>query len=84
MGKYDPLEGHLRRQTLAEFQLSFTEIELLIGAMLPASSSKPQWWANELGPRRTHVQCEAWMRAGFNAFLLAGQDRVRFVRDVGP
>ena len=80
MGKYDPLEGYLRRQTLAEFQMSITEIERLIGAMLPASAARPQWWANEQGPRRTHVQCEAWLNAGFNAFLMNGKERVRFVR----
>jgi hypothetical protein len=80
MGKYDPLEGHLRRQTLAELQMSFTEIERLIGAMLPASAARPQWWANEKGPRRTHIQCEAWLKAGFNAFLMSGKERVRFVR----
>ena len=47
MGKYDPLEGHLRRQTLDEIQLSFAEIERLIGSMLPARAARPQWLANE-------------------------------------
>lgn len=80
MGKYDPLEGHLRRQTAPELEMTFAEIERLVGAMLPASSARPQWWTNERGPRRTHVQCEAWLRAGYEAFLIAGKDRVRFRR----
>lgn len=82
MGKYDPLERHLRRQTCAALELTFAEIERLVGSFLPGSASRPQWWANESGPHRTHVQCEVWLRAGFSASLLVGKERVRFVRSV--
>ena len=80
MGKYDPLEGHLRRQTGDEAEMSFSEIERLLGAMLPAAARRPQWWCNEVGPHRTHVQCGAWLAAGFEAWLVPGKDRVRFKR----
>ena len=79
MGKYDGLGRYLRRQRLDEFELSFTDVERLILDILPKSASRPQWWANERG-LSTHVQCAAWMEAGFDAFLLPGKDRVRFVK----
>lgn len=82
MGKYDPLEGHLRRQTCDALELTFAEIERLVGSFLPARASRPEWWANEHGPHRTHVQCEAWLRASYEASLLVEKERVRFVRNV--
>lgn len=80
MGKYDALSGHLRRQTADEFDMTFTEIERVIGAMLPKSAARPQWWANVTDPDTTHVQRLAWGDAGFDAFLIAGDERVRFKR----
>ncbi|WP_293481581.1 hypothetical protein, partial [Phenylobacterium sp.] len=72
MGKYDPLSGHLRRQALPEFEMSFSEIERVLGAMLPKSADRPQWWANVSDRRTSHVQREAWRSAGYDAFLIAG------------
>ncbi|MDP1875112.1 hypothetical protein [Phenylobacterium sp.] len=80
MGKYDPLREHLKRQQADEFVLSFAEIERKLGAMLPNSASRPQWWANITEADTSHVQREAWRAAGFDAFLIAGEDRVRFRR----
>ncbi len=80
MAKYDPLCGHLRRQRHAEFELTFAEIERILGAMLPKSADRPQWWANVTDPDTTHVQRKAWREAGYDAFLLVGKDRVRFKR----
>jgi hypothetical protein len=80
MAKYDPLCGHLRRQRQAEFELTFPEIERILGAMLPNSATRPQWWANVTDPDTTHVQRKAWREAGYDAFLLIGKDRVKFRR----
>jgi len=80
MAKYDPLGGYLRRQRSTEFELTFAEIERLIGAMLPHSAERPQWWANVADPDTTHVQRKAWGDAGYEAFLVVGKDRVRFRR----
>lgn len=80
MGKYDALSGHLRRQGADEFEMTFTEVERVIGAMLPKSAARPQWWANVTDPMTTHVQRFAWGTAGFDAFLIAGADRVKFKR----
>lgn len=80
MGKYDPLRDFLRRQKTAELELSFGEIERKLGYMLPNSASLPQWWANTTGPDDRHVQRRAWGDAGYDAFLIAGAERVRFRR----
>ena len=80
MSKYDPLSGHLRRQRQDELELTFVEIERILGAMLPKSAALPQWWSNVTDPKTTHVQRKAWRDAGYDAFLLTGKDRVRFKR----
>ena len=80
MGKYDPLGGQLRRIGLSEFELSFLEIERIIGGMLPNSAQDPQWWANVSGHTKTHVQAKAWLENGYEAFLIRGADRVKFVK----
>lgn len=83
MGKYDALEGHLRRQRLAELEMSFREIERVIGALLPKSAHRPQWWANERDFDSAHVQCQAWLRAGYEASVATRAEKVRFKRPDG-
>lgn len=80
MGKYDPLRDYLKRQTSDEFELNFTEIKRKLGALLPNSAVRPQWWANVIDPALARVQREAWRAAGLDAFLIAGKDRVRVRR----
>jgi hypothetical protein len=80
MAKYDPLRRYLRRQTATELELTFSEIENLLTDLLPKSAARAQWWANEVSPESSHVQCRAWLGAGYEAFLIAGRDRVRFRR----
>jgi hypothetical protein len=80
VAKYDPLETYLSRRAGASTELSFADIERIIGSMLPNSAERPQWWANETDPASRHVQSRAWRNAGYDAFLLAGQERVRFTR----
>ncbi len=80
MGKYVPLRDYLKRQKGDEFELTFVEIERRLGALLPNSASRPQWWANVVDAVLSPVQREAWRAAGFEAFLIAGKDRVRFRR----
>lgn len=79
MAKYDPLRDYLLRQSQPEFYLSFQQIETIIGASLPASADRPQWWANTKSPG-SHVQREAWRIAGYDAFLVSGGQRVKFTR----
>jgi hypothetical protein len=80
MAKYDGLHHHLRRQRAETLELTFAEIERRIGAMLPKSAQRPQWWANESDPNTSHVQRKAWREAHYDAFLIPGADRVRFSR----
>ena len=80
MAKYDPLRRFLRRNSRAEVQMSFADIERVIGAMLPKSAERPQWWANEADPLSRHVQAKAWLEAGYEAFLVADAEKVTFKR----
>ena len=80
MGKYQRLTELLRSRREREFVVTFTEIERAIGAKLPASSALPQWWANITNPMQAGPQRAAWGEAGFDAFLISGTGRVRFVR----
>ncbi|RAK60174.1 hypothetical protein DJ021_10355 [Phenylobacterium hankyongense] len=80
MGKYDPLEGHLRRQKSAIHEMSFRDIERVLGGLLPKSAHRPEWWSNEQISATRHVQCKAWMRAGYRAFPQTHAERVRFER----
>lgn len=80
MGKYDPLRDHLKRQRTADVELSFSEIERIIGCMLPNSAARPQWWANVTDAETSAVQRNAWRDAGYDAILVVGLDRVKFKR----
>lgn len=77
--QYDPLARYLTQIGGDEFVVSFAEIEDALGMKLPESAKRPQWWANTRD-KHTNVQREAWRRAGYDAFLIKGEDRVRFRR----
>jgi len=79
MPKYTPLYDYLRRKAQPEIELSFVQVERVIKSILPNSASLPQWWANERSSESRHVQCSAWLDAGFDAFLMPGE-RVVFKR----
>lgn len=80
MAKYDPLERYLRRKGAGELVMNFADIERVIGAMLPKSASLAAWWANEKASDTRHVQCRAWLDAGYEAALMREGDKVRFTR----
>jgi len=66
-GKYEPLELHLRAtpSKVREVTLSFSEVERILGAPLPASAlSHRQWWENQRDSK-TRPQAQAWLAAGF-------------------
>jgi len=79
MPKYTRLYDYLRRKPQPHIELSFIQVERVIKAPLPNSASRPQWWANDASPESRHVQCKAWLDAGFEASLLPGE-RVLFTR----
>lgn len=80
MGKYDPLRDRLERQPADGFEFSWAEIEGRPGERLPNTASRPRWRASVTAPQTPHVQRGAWRAAGFDAFLFAGEYRVRLHR----
>lgn len=85
MAKYAPLGVFLKRWKRKNLdaetiELSFADIERIIGAMLPHGAVTDDWWGNEPGKDRGSVQCHAWLDAGFEAFLVDGSERVRFCK----
>ena len=78
MAKFDALAEYCRQQKLREFELPFHKIEAIIGAKLPASAERPQYWANVVdgtSPIRL-----AMKSTPYNTFLVSGSKRVRFER----
>ncbi len=80
MSKYRPLCDYLRGQDRPRLELSFMEIEQIIGHQLPPSAYAPRWWTNGRNSRRAPLWQEAWRNAGYDALLLHGSDRVEFRR----
>jgi hypothetical protein len=63
--KYAPLCEFLKKQNRHLIQLTFSEIEKLIGAPLPPSARKHRpWWSNN--PKNS-VITDAWLAAGYRS-----------------
>jgi predicted DNA-binding protein (UPF0251 family) len=77
--KYKPLQEFLRRAGKEIVELSFGEIEQLLGAPLPTSARTGKaFWSNR---SRGGLQARAWMDAGYHvAHVDLEGGRVRFVR----
>jgi hypothetical protein len=80
MPKYEGLANSLMKRRDQEIILTFAEIEKLIGAPLPDSKVRPQFWANVTDNDRRPVS-KAIRAGGYSAFLLRAEEKVRFVRD---
>jgi len=78
MAKYDPLFRHLVSADAGPIDMTFDEIERLVGA-LPASALKySAWWSNHQ-LEGAHVQATAWLNAGREVETVDRQGRrVRF------
>ena len=81
MNRYDPLYKWLSSTSGRKVSATFDQIEAVLGFTLPRTArARPQWWANEAGNTR-HVQCRAWLDAGFQtANLDLSRKTVEFVR----
>lgn len=77
MAKYDPLRDFLTAGHGQTLELSFRQVEQLVGPLPDTARERPQWWANEAGDT-THVQCLAWRDAGYSAFPDLNARSVRF------
>lgn len=86
MSKYDPLCKWLQSKRTIALTVSFEEIETAIGFKLPASARIwTHWWDNEPRNETRHVQCKAWIDAGFQTHDLdLREETVQFVRWNAP
>jgi hypothetical protein len=75
---YDALCDYLKTQKLAEFVLSFDQIEEIIGAALPRAAQRASWWETERSPQEKMPQREACLAAGYIATRLPDGSSVRF------
>jgi len=63
VAKYDPLFRHLCRAGDDPVEMSFDDIERLVGPLPAAASRTRAWWTSD--PRAgTHPQAKAWADAG--------------------
>lgn len=77
MAKYDPLETHLRRQKTPTYEMSFRDIERILGELLPKGAHCPEWWSNRPNPTPRFVQSQAWLRTGDHAVPHIRSETVR-------
>ena len=79
MAKYAPLAAFLRRQKSAEVDLSFRDIERIVGGILPKAASLEVWWRVDTA-RAPMPQHLAFAEAGFVAEPRTRAETVRFIR----
>lgn len=83
MAKYEPLARFLRRQKAPEVELTFVEIERIVGALLPRAAMQADWWDGDAAGA-SQPQQVAFAGAGFVARASPREERVRFVRRASP
>jgi hypothetical protein len=64
MGKYDPLRRYLEGQDADVIEVTFSQLESILGFPLPRSAHDHQaWWANETHGSHSHAR--SWQEAGW-------------------
>lgn len=76
--RYDPLTPYLKASEYPEFEMTFAEIEMVIGSPLPPYASSKRFWQNTI--TNPEPQRKAIAAAGFETFFIPGARRVRFKR----
>ena len=77
---YDALRDYLAKQTLAEFVLTFEQIEEIIDAALPRAAHRASWWDSLRSPQEKMPQREACLEGGYVATRQADGTSVKFRR----
>jgi len=77
---YNALRDYLKKQTLAEFVLTFEQIEELIDAALPRAAHRASWWDSLRSPQEKMPQREACLEGGYIATRQADGKSVKFKR----
>jgi hypothetical protein len=62
--KYSALADYLRAQKSDEVDMTFAQIERIVGGKLPASHRYRSWWSNN---SFNSVMTKAWLDAGFES-----------------
>jgi hypothetical protein len=75
---YDLLRDYLKKHKLAEFVLTFEQIEEIIDAALPRAAHRASWWETERSPQEKMPQREACLEAGYIATRQADGKSVKF------
>jgi hypothetical protein len=75
---YDALRDYLKEQKLAEFVLTFEQIEEIIDAALPRAAQRASWWETLRSPQERMPQREACLEAGFVATRQPDGQSVKF------
>lgn len=74
MTKYAPLTEHLAADGRDQIELTFTELDAIVGGLPPSARTYDQWWEND----QFHVQSRAWQAAGYTAHANRASERVVF------
>jgi len=83
MSQYDPLYKWLSDANHKSVNTTFEQLEKLLGFPLPVTAkTRPQWWSNEQSNKTRHVQCKAWIDAGFRAHPDLNKQVVIFTKEV--
>ena len=78
MNDYELLRDYLKKQKLAEFVLSFEQIEEILDAALPRAAQRASWWETLRSPQERMPQREACLEAGYIATRLPDGRSVKF------
>ena len=78
MNDYAALRDYLKKQSLAEFVLTFEQIEDIIDAPLPRASHRASWWETLRSPQEKMPQREVCIAAGYIATRQADGKSVKF------
>ena len=77
ISKYYPLEKFLNIQNVNQIELTFSEVEKIIGDALPPSAYKYRaWWGNG-----GHSQANAWLNAGWRVDKIKLRDSILFAKN---
>lgn len=80
MGKYAPLAAFLSRQKAPEIDMTFRDLERVVGRLLPKAATEASWWDDGNAGADRSPQTRAWMSAGFSPVVDLKSEHVRFVR----
>ena len=77
MGKYDRLSSWFDKQSIECIELTYANIEMIIGDKLPSSAYVyKEWWYEH----KTHMHARAWSDSGYKPELIILCEKVRFIK----